>query len=495
MGRGGPRRARCRARPPRGSGRGPRGDRAVIVPRSTAIASSGADDQVTVAWRPSSAIVEPAGAGAGVPGWWSRPASSGRQAEDDLAGLVVGTPVREHRRVRQRRHRRVQARPWRRRRPRRRVRSPGRPAGAPRRRRPGSPRSSRRGGPGRRAAASPRPASRGSRASPALARPQRVAAEAVGEQPLPGLRGTPRRAVRGHLRPSRAPGAAGPRTMPGRGSGGVGPRSGGPTRRGRSRARSTIRPVLGGHSTSTFMLRIRDGSRSPSTPQPRTTLPDRIRTSPRSIAPSARRRVARLLLELAVRGLDQRLAVVRGALGDRPRAGVTASPDRAAGMGDEDLDVVVDAAVQEESGGQLGHRQVRGGYRAHESARRNRTVPSRPRHCQASLALSQRPRHLHLVGLAASSAAVRGPGPMITHRSGVGTTGPFGQTERYRRALGPTTGLSTKLRPGDGKLSTIPAGPWTTCPHSCSPAGQESATTPRADRAGATSWWRRQRAS
>ena len=156
---------------------------------------------------------------------------------------------------------------------------------------------------------------------------------------------------------------------------------------------------------------------------------------------------------------------------------------------------VVDAAVQEQSGGQLGHRQVRTGA-AHTKAPEG-TVPYRHAHATAKQARPCRsgPGTIRLVDLAASSAAVRGPGPMITHRSGVGTTGPFGQTERYPRARGATTGLSTKLRPGCGEVVHVSR---RTVDNLCTfvlGARQSSATTPRADRAGATSWWRRQRAS
>ena len=124
--------------------------------------------------------------------------------------------------------------------------------------------------------------------------------------------------------------------------------------------------------------------------------------------------------------------------------------------GDEHLDAVVDTAVQEQASGQLGHWadvRVAGHTKAPEG-----TVPYRHARATAKQAWPCRsgPGTLRLAGLAASSTAVRGPGPMITHRSGVGTTGPFGQTERYLRAWGLTTGLSTKLRSGCGKLSTFP---------------------------------------
>ncbi len=94
--------------------------------------------------------------------------------------------------------------------------------------------------------------------------------------------------------------------------------------------------------------------------------------------------VASIEASAVVDGVDQRLAVIRGALGDRPGAGVTASPDGPTGMGDEDLDVVVDAAVQEESSGQLGHLQVRG-ESAHTKAPEG-TVPYRHAHATAKQA-------------------------------------------------------------------------------------------------------------
>ena len=76
-----------------------------------------------------------------------------------------------------------------------------------------------------------------------------------------------------------------------------------------------------------------------------------------------------------------------------------------------------------------------------------RTVTPTPLPSKLGL-VAAAPCSSHLVGLAAVVAAVRGPGPMITHRSGVGATGPFGQTERYRRRPGPTTGLSTNFAGG-----------------------------------------------
>src|SRR6476660_8589566 len=69
----------------------------------------------------------------------------------------------------------------------------------------------------------------------------------------------------------------------------------------------------------------------------------------------------------------------------------------------------------------------------------------------------------HLVGLAAIVAAVRGPGPMIAHRPGVSTTGPFGQIERYRRGPGPDNRLVHECRRSGGGVVHDSRASWTTC--------------------------------
>src|SRR5262249_6451352 len=87
------------------------------------------------------------------------------------------------------------------------------------------------------------------------------------------------------------------------------------------------------------------------------------------------------------------------------------------------------------------------------SLRRTRKRPKEPYRTGPPPALPSKlglvaaaPVSSHLVSLAAIVAVDRGPGPMIAHRSGVGATGPFGQTERYRSRRGANNGLVHELR-------------------------------------------------
>ena len=222
------------------------------------------------------------------------------------------------------------------------------------------------------------------------------------------------------------------------------------------------------------------------------------------------------------RRIEQLLAVDRCALGKRPGPGVASRPDRSARVGDEHLEAIAGASVEEETCGQLGH----GGSGVRRTRKRPkepyRTVTPTPLPSKLGLVIAA-PCSSHLVGLAAVVAAVRGPGPMITHQPGVGATGPFGQTERYRggpRAQQPACPRTSIRWPescprnaGDrGQLvdewgrdppSRARRSAATNAGRDGQPSpdaeamrsGTSSATTPRAEPAGATSWCRRQRAS
>src|SRR6266542_5639192 len=65
--------------------------------------------------------------------------------------------------------------------------------------------------------------------------------------------------------------------------------------------------------------------------------------------------MARLLLELPQRGRQRVLALVVLTLGNRPDALVLPGPERAAGMDEQDLDVLSAATVQQDPGAPLGH--------------------------------------------------------------------------------------------------------------------------------------------
>jgi hypothetical protein len=62
------------------------------------------------------------------------------------------------------------------------------------------------------------------------------------------------------------------------------------------------------------------------------------------------RALARFLLELAARCGEKILSVIEGTLGERPGAHVATSPDRAAWMGDQDLDLIPSTTVEEQTG-------------------------------------------------------------------------------------------------------------------------------------------------
>jgi hypothetical protein len=67
-----------------------------------------------------------------------------------------------------------------------------------------------------------------------------------------------------------------------------------------------------------------------------------------------RRRVAELLLELASGRVQQLFAIVGRALGQSPCTVIPMLLDRAARVCDEQLNVVVETAEEQQTGGQLG---------------------------------------------------------------------------------------------------------------------------------------------
>jgi hypothetical protein len=131
-------------------------------------------------------------------------------------------------------------------------------------------------------------------------------------------------------------------------------------------------------------------------------------------------------------------------------------------MGDEHLDPVPDASVEEETGGQLGHGRIRLAGTRKRPKEPYRTVTPTTLPSKLGLAAAA-PVSSHLVSLAAIVAVDRGPGPMIAHQSGVGATGPFGQTERYRQAMGANNRLVHELGPLGRRVVHDSRTPWTTC--------------------------------
>ena len=77
-----------------------------------------------------------------------------------------------------------------------------------------------------------------------------------------------------------------------------------------------------------------------------------------------RRDDAGFFAELALRGIEQVLAFVNDAFGNRPCAGVAARPERSAGMGEEDLERLVASSEEQKS-------RADGGTRAHSVERRS----------------------------------------------------------------------------------------------------------------------------
>src|SRR4051794_20720210 len=123
-------------------------------------------------------------------------------------------------------------------------------------------------------------------------------------------------------------------------------------------------------------------------------------------------------------------------------------------MGDQDLDVVAVAPVEQEARGELAHASSIVGSSVGWGTRRTRKCPKEPYRTASHTLVPSKlgsvaaaPASIRLAGLAACAAnGFRGPGPIIADRSGVGATGPFGQTERYRRGRRAPTDLSTSSR-------------------------------------------------
>ena len=225
-----------------------------------------------------------------------------------------------------------------------------------------------------------------------------------------------------------------------------------PQARGRSRGRSDA-ACLGRPFDLDPHARIADGSRSPSTPS--RGRPCRIASGPRrgrspvrwaprgrsprgthgrpSRAPTRRRSMAPL-------GSDQAPESRRAQIGPPGWATSTSTPSSTRRNSSSPADSLGTGSVRSTA-----HTKAPEGTVPHRHAR---ATAKQARPCRSG------PGTIHLAGLAASSAAVRGPGPVIAHQSGVGTTGPFGQTERYPLPWWATTGLSTKW-PRRAELSTI----------------------------------------
>ena len=109
-------------------------------------------------------------------------------------------------------------------------------------------------------------------------------------------------------------------------------------------------PERGGHSNGNVLLRAVAGSRSPSSAHGLDELATLLADLAELDRVAVGRRVAGLLLELAPRDRPRRLAVVELALRHGPHALVALRPERAAGMGEQHLDVAVgSASVQQES--------------------------------------------------------------------------------------------------------------------------------------------------
>ena len=212
------------------------------------------------------------------------------------------------------------------------------------------------------------------------------------------------------------------------------------------------------------MLRSVAGSRSPSTANPRTTLPDRIRTSPRSMTSPLGGR-------WPVSSWNSRRAASRGASWSSMRAPFgsdQAPPSRRDQIGPPGwaIRTSIPSSARRKSSrpaDSLDNRRSEGVGRTRKRPKEPyrtptpTTLPSKPGLVAAA------PLSGHLVSLAAIVAAVREPGPAITHRSGVDTTGPFGQDEPYPRPAGCHNGLVHASGRSRAILSTVSKRSWTTC--------------------------------